>query len=72
MPPAALIETERVRRAYTGGSTSVLYTPGLKWYYMSQQQDDEVVLFKNFDSENALARCECGIKVQRLAGLTSG
>ncbi|KAL4936542.1 hypothetical protein BDV06DRAFT_204810 [Aspergillus oleicola] len=49
--PGARVESDRVRRKYTGGTTFVLEEPNQTWYYLSQQQDNEIAIFKNFDSE---------------------
>ena len=55
--PSAILETDRVRRTYTGGTTFVLQEPGRKWYYLNRQTDDEVTLFKNFDSDTSTTPC---------------
>ncbi|KAJ6006799.1 hypothetical protein N7451_004743 [Penicillium sp. IBT 35674x] len=49
--PTARVESDRIRRKYTGGTTFVLQEPEQKWYYLSQQQVNEVAIFKNFDSQ---------------------
>jgi hypothetical protein len=40
----------------------VLYEEDNKWYYMSNQENDEVAIFKNFDSKEDVAQCEHGSK----------
>ncbi|KAF8440533.1 hypothetical protein L210DRAFT_3612388 [Boletus edulis BED1] len=39
-----------------GWMYNVKYNPGHKWYYLSDQTPDEVVLFKSFDSDASTAR----------------
>ncbi|KAG6374485.1 hypothetical protein JVT61DRAFT_4528 [Boletus reticuloceps] len=39
-----------------GWMYNVKYNPGHKWYYLSDQTPDEVVLFKSFDSDASKAR----------------
>lgn len=34
------------------------YRPGFRWYYMSRQEPNQVLLFKNYDSkEDVNAKC---------------
>jgi hypothetical protein len=42
---------------YTGGTTFVLNEKGHKWYYMNRQHDNEVVVFKSFDSDDKVTKC---------------
>lgn len=58
MSPSSLVEADRIRRKYTGGTTFVLEEPGTKWYCMSNQGDDEVTVFKNFDSKEGVTKRE--------------
>ena len=46
-----LIETDHVRRQYAGCTLYALPDKDMRWYFMSGQKDDEVLLLKNFDSE---------------------
>ncbi|KAI9723949.1 MAG: hypothetical protein M1812_000667 [Candelaria pacifica] len=53
-----LVECDRVRKYWVGTMGLVEYRPGFKWYYMSRQSPDDVLIFKNFDSEeNVRAKC---------------
>ncbi|KAK2740664.1 hypothetical protein FQN57_006034 [Myotisia sp. PD_48] len=54
--PHNLIETDHVRRQYAGCTLYALKDPGMKWYYMKNQRDDEVLLFKNFDSNENVTK----------------
>ncbi|KAJ5160565.1 uncharacterized protein N7482_007569 [Penicillium canariense] len=54
--PDARVEADRIRRKYTGGTTFVLEEPGQTWYYLSQQQNNEVAMFKNFDSDDDVTK----------------
>ncbi|KAL9120122.1 MAG: hypothetical protein Q9187_003326 [Circinaria calcarea] len=49
--PHSLVETDHVRRSYTGSTMYLMHEPQQKWYYLSGQGKAEVVIFKNFDSE---------------------
>ncbi|KAM0812687.1 hypothetical protein AB5N19_12678 [Seiridium cardinale] len=49
---ACLVESDRVRRNYTGGTTFVLEEPCRRWHYLSKQGVNEVTIFKNFDSKS--------------------
>ncbi|KAF2476026.1 uncharacterized protein BDR25DRAFT_379689 [Lindgomyces ingoldianus] len=52
-----MIETDHIRRQYDGTTMYAQYSEGMKWYFMSQQQNDDVLLLKNFDSNSdVLAR----------------
>lgn len=49
--PNKLIETDHVRRQYAGCTLYALSDPKMRFYYMQNQEDNEVLLFKNFDSD---------------------
>jgi len=46
------LETDHVRRKYKGASLNLKYRPDYRWYYLKNQTKDEIILFKNFDSNN--------------------
>ncbi|KAJ5523333.1 7 alpha-cephem-methoxylase [Penicillium frequentans] len=48
-----VIAADHVRRDYQGESYYPLYTPGYKWYYLSDQMEHEVIVFKTYDSRPA-------------------
>ncbi|KAF2240818.1 hypothetical protein BU26DRAFT_556598 [Trematosphaeria pertusa] len=54
--PTSLIASERLRSTWSGGTTFVLHEEGNKWYFMSNQRNDEVAIFKNFDSKEDVAQ----------------
>ncbi len=56
--PENLIETDHVRRQYAGVTLYALKDSGMQWYYMRYQKDDEVLLFKNFDSLPGVVPCK--------------
>lgn len=59
LPESQLVECERIRRAFLGSTMYILYKEGIKWYYMSDQGVDDLLLFKTFDSDQSQpARCE--------------
>ncbi|KAI3159043.1 hypothetical protein DTO046C5_7153 [Penicillium roqueforti] len=49
--PTARVQSDRIRRKYTGGTTFVLQESEQIWYYLSHQKNNEVTIFKNFDSD---------------------
>ncbi|KAK2009783.1 hypothetical protein LZ32DRAFT_630696 [Colletotrichum eremochloae] len=51
-----LVETERIRRTFTGNTMFLMQGTGVKWFYMSEQNDDEVLIFKSFDSREDVTR----------------
>ncbi len=48
-----LIAADFVRRDYAGETYFLKYSPDYKWHYMSDQERDDVVLFKIYDSSTA-------------------
>jgi hypothetical protein len=49
--PSDLVAVDIIKRAYAGETAFALSSPNYKWYYLSHQRPDEVLLFKNFDSK---------------------
>ncbi|KAF2790169.1 hypothetical protein K505DRAFT_221899, partial [Melanomma pulvis-pyrius CBS 109.77] len=45
-----LVTTDTVRRKYTGETFYAKFNPEQRWYYMPNQDPDEVLLLKIFDS----------------------
>ncbi|KAK5006470.1 hypothetical protein LTR28_006458, partial [Elasticomyces elasticus] len=60
--PEDVIECDR-KRLDTGEFWDTMgvvqYRKGYNWYYMSEQDQDEVVLFKNYDSNDKVAARHC-------------
>ncbi|KAF7128316.1 hypothetical protein CNMCM5793_002858 [Aspergillus hiratsukae] len=54
--PSKLLEADIIREKYTGHMMYALYDPGMAWYYMSRQRDDEVVIFKSYDSKDGAVK----------------
>jgi hypothetical protein len=56
-----LLETDIVRRDFrehVGANMFALHRERYRWYYLSRQQPDEVLIFKQFDTESGVkARC---------------
>ena len=48
-----LIAVDHVRRKYIGESYYLLYRPTHRWWYLSQQKRNEVILLKMYDSLKA-------------------
>ncbi|KAF7504096.1 hypothetical protein GJ744_002861 [Endocarpon pusillum] len=46
-----LVEADHVRRQYTGSTLYVRFNPRQEFYHMSKQRRNEVLIFKNFDSD---------------------
>jgi hypothetical protein len=57
VPESNLIPTDRVRGTQKGNTRYVMYTPASNWYYQSESRDDEVVLFKCYDTDDSVAKC---------------
>ncbi|KAH7408890.1 methyltransferase CmcJ [Cadophora sp. MPI-SDFR-AT-0126] len=51
---AELIAVDHVRRRYVGESYYMPFNAAHRWYYLSRQTKDEVLLFKNYDSREDL------------------
>ena len=45
------IGVDHIRMQYVGESNYPLYQPGYRWYYLSEQTKDEVLIFKTHDSD---------------------
>jgi hypothetical protein len=41
----------------------MMYNPKQKFYYLGGQRDDEVLIFKNFDSREDVCPCRCCVMV---------
>jgi hypothetical protein len=55
-----LVESDMTRGEYTGTLLYPLYDPRNtpKWYYLSRQGVEDVLLFKSFDSKKDSVKCE--------------
>lgn len=54
-----LVETDHVRRQYSGSTLYMMHNPAQRFYYMSKQSKNEVLIFKNFDSKpDVEAKCK--------------
>ncbi|KAL8722296.1 MAG: hypothetical protein Q9225_001201 [Loekoesia sp. 1 TL-2023] len=49
-----LVEADHIRQHYTGSTMYLMHGPQQKFYYMSEQSKDEVLIFKNFDSKRGV------------------
>ncbi|EED11426.1 conserved hypothetical protein [Talaromyces stipitatus ATCC 10500] len=52
-----LIETDHIKPQFTACTQHLLYNPEMRWYYISDQKNDEVLIFKNYDTESGVTRC---------------
>lgn len=56
---ADLVEADHIRRQYMGSTMYLQHNPEQKFYYMSNQTSEDVLIFKNFDSDRRVpAQCE--------------
>ncbi|EXJ74854.1 uncharacterized protein A1O5_01550 [Cladophialophora psammophila CBS 110553] len=53
--PSDMVEADHVRRHYTGSTMYLQHNERHKFFYMSRQTKDEVLIFKNFDSAETIA-----------------
>ncbi|KAH7333288.1 methyltransferase CmcJ [Rhexocercosporidium sp. MPI-PUGE-AT-0058] len=51
MEPGDLVECDFVRKRFTGATLYAHFNPQQKWYYLSQQTPNEVLILKIFDSQ---------------------
>lgn len=59
MDGSDLVETDHVRRHYSGSTLYLMRNPAQRFYYMSKQSKNEVLIFKNFDSKPDVgAKCK--------------
>lgn len=63
MPSEMLVETNRISRQFSGDSLFAMYQDGYRWHYLESQRDDELLVFKSFDSEPGVAGCSCFISI---------
>jgi len=54
-----LVECDHVRRKFKGANMYMHHSPGQKWYYFGQQQPEEVLLLKMFDSDPTVEAKAC-------------
>ncbi|KAL8834254.1 MAG: hypothetical protein Q9170_003841 [Blastenia crenularia] len=50
-----LVEADHVRQHYTGSTMYLMYDPQQRFYYMSRQSKNDVLIFKNFDSKRGVS-----------------
>ena len=60
MDATKLIETDMIRGNYTGTMLYPQYeaNSARRWYYMSEQETQDVLLFKGFDTKEDSVKCE--------------
>lgn len=59
---SSLVEVQRIRREFVGCTWFSMYQDNIKWYYMSDQTPDDLLLFKTFDSLEGKAKCRMRIE----------
>lgn len=52
-----LIAADVIYPHYVGESFNVFHNDSHKWYYLSDQMPEEVLIFKSFDSMPGVADC---------------
>ncbi|KAK1753163.1 methyltransferase CmcJ [Echria macrotheca] len=57
--PGDLLATDHITKSYVGETYNMLYREKYKWYYLSDQAPDEVLLFKMFDSSRQVEARWC-------------
>ena len=66
-----LVETDHVKRHYSGSTMYLMHNSQQKFYYMSRQSKNEVLMFKNFDSDPGVeAKCKFYPTVSTPMGLS--
>ena len=56
-----LVETDHIRRHYTGSTMYLQHSAEQRFYYMSRQGKEDVLIFKQFDSQsNISGQCPYG------------
>lgn len=58
VPVSRLVECQRIRPTSRGNTVYVLFGEETMWYYMSAQDNEDVVLFKSYDSDIQKTCCE--------------
>jgi len=53
------IETDHIRRHYTGSSMYLMKKPGQKFYYLSRHSCDDILFLKIFDSKRGVHAPHC-------------
>jgi len=57
LPEDNLVLTERIRTRDKAIARFVVHSPSIKWYYQSGMEDDSLLVLKNYDSQNGVAKC---------------
>lgn len=47
-----LVASDNIRTKYIGENLFAKYSPDYRWYYLSEQEPDEVLLLKIYDSDS--------------------
>lgn len=53
-----LYECDQIRKHFIGASYWACFRDTQKWYYLRDQQPNEVSVLKMFDSKEGVAKCE--------------
>nr|QTE75998.1 ScyL2 [Scytalidium album] len=56
LPEENLIETDRIRKAQKGNTRFVIQAPSMKWYYQSKMEDNTLLVFKSYESQDGVAK----------------
>ena len=63
-----LVEADHIRRHYMGSTLYLMSNAKHRFYYLSKQSKDDVVIFKNFDSSPTVAAsCKSTVEYLRRA-----
>jgi hypothetical protein len=64
----ALVETDIVRVGHLSSNLFAMHRACHRWYYLPQQKPEEVLIFKQFDT-NFDVQAKCEIHLQVLSGV---
>lgn len=67
MPEDDLVRADHIRRKFKGETLFTHYSEHHRWYYVSKQTQNEVTLFKNFDSDPHVAAKSMSLSHNSLA-----
>ena len=57
IPEKNLVATKRIRKTHQAVTRLVAHEPGMKWYYQSGMENDTLLVLKNYDSVDGVAKC---------------
>lgn len=55
---SSLVDVRKFRRGSISATTFMTHHEGIRWYYQSMQSPEDLLIFKNYDSDETVARGE--------------